>query len=345
MPGLRAGRWRGVLALAALALAPGLAQACSAENCPFQREALGTQARRATVALRFEQSTQDQLWDGGAEANRDQLIRDRFFSSTGRHDALELYTRTSAWILDGRARVNDRFELTASLPYLKREHRHMLVHAPAYNPAFEDEWKYEGLGDAVAMGHYLAHGASGRTSLIVQGGVKLPTGMRHVPDQEKVNLGLPSMLEPSVRPGTGSTDWLVGLLAAQPLPWSGLLPLTAQVMFRWNGTGAEGYRLGDQFQAGAGAGYVPFGWLTLVLQANYVGNTTDTSGEPVAGAHGMSTHPAQNVVYLSPGATVRVAPQLALYALYQTRVWGRTDDANVVSRDQLLIGTAFTPRF
>ena len=329
-----------LLAMVALVLAPGRAAACTAEACPFQRDALGAQPRRATLTIRFEQSTQDQLWNGSSEADRDQLIRDMFFSGGGRHEALELYTRTSAWILDGQARVNDRLVLTASLPYLQREHRHALAHAPIYRPTFEDEWKYEGLGDAVTMGHYRAWGQPERRSLTLQAGVKLPTGMRHVPDQEKLNLGLPSMLEPSVRPGTGSTDWLAGLLAAQPLPWSGMQPLTAQVLFRWNGKGAEGYTLGDQVQAGAGTGYMPFHWLTLVLQANYVGNQADTAGEPTMGAH-----PAQRALYVSPGATLRVTPQLSIYSLYQSRVWGRSDEPNVVGRDQLLIGTAFTPRY
>ena len=335
---MRCGATLAALAALVAAVSPGRATACSAEARSFLREGMGASARRATFTLRFEQSTQDQLWSGSSQVERDALIRDLFATGGTRHGALELYTETSAWILDGRARVNDRFELTASLPYVQREHRHMLVHAPFYNPAFEDEWKYEGLGDAVALGHWRAVGGREHASLIVQAGVKLPTGMRHVPDQDKVNLGFHSMLEPSVRPGTGSTDWLAGLLAVQPLPWRGLQPLSANLLFRWNGTGAEGYRLGDQLEAGLGTGYVPVSWLTLVVQANFVANSADVSSDPEIGAH-----PAQRALYLSPGATARVARQLSLYALYQSRVWGRSDDPNVVGEGQLLIGTAFTP--
>ena len=46
-----------------------------------------------------------------------------------------------------------------------------------------------------------------------------------------------------------------------------------------------------------------------------------------------------------PGASVRVARQLSVYALLQSRVWGRTDDVHVVGKTQLLIGSAFTPGF
>jgi hypothetical protein len=327
------------LALLALAsLVPERAAACSAESCWYQRDELGPHMRRATFTLRFEQSTQDMLWSGESQADRDQAIRDMYFSGGSRHDALELFTSTSTWFLDGRAQVNDRLVLTASLPYVQREHRHLLAHAPFYNPAFEDEWKYEGLGDAVAMGHCRVWGSGTGASLTLQGGVKLPTGVRMVPDSEKLNFGLTSMLETPNRPGTGSTDWLAGVLAQQPLPWRGVQPLAAGVMFRWNGEGAEGYRAGDQVQAGLGTGYVPVAWLTLLLQANYVGNAADTSGDPEMGAH-----PAQRALWLTPGATVRVARPLSVYALLQSRVWGRTDDNHVVGKTQLLIGTAFTP--
>jgi len=332
------GRWLWCVLAALAALAPGRAAACSAEERPFMPDGLGSRARRATLTLRFESSTQDQLWNGGSAAERDQLIREQFAPTGARHEALELYTHTSTWILDGRARVNDRFELTASLPYLQREHRHMLVHAPFYNPAFEDEWKYEGLGDAIALGHLRALGGREAASITVQAGVKLPTGLRHVNDQEKTNLGFHSMLEPPVRPGTGSTDWLAGALLAQPLPWRGAQPIAASVLLRWNGKGAEGYRVGNQLQAGLGTGYVPVSWLTLIVQANYVANTADASGDPLMGAH-----PAQRALYLSPGATLRVTGLFSMYALYQSRVWGHTDDPNVVGENQLLIGTALTP--
>jgi hypothetical protein len=331
-----AGRASLLVALALLAARP--AAACTAEGCWYQHDALGPHARRATLTVRFEQVTQDLLWNGDAEADRDQSVRDMYFSGGSRHEALELYTHTRAWILDGRARVNDRLELSASLPYVQREHRHLLAHAPFYNPAFEDEWVYEGLGDAVALGHVRALGRADGASLTLQGGVKLPTGVRMVADQEKVNFGLTSMLEPPNRPGTGSTDWIAGALAAQPLPWRGLQPLTASAAYRWNGTGAEGYRAGDQFQAGLGLGHAPAPWLTLLLQANYIGNAADAPGDPEMGAH-----PAQRALWLTPGATVRVASRLSVYALLQSRVWGRTEGRHVVGQSQWLLGTAFTP--
>jgi hypothetical protein len=327
-----------VLIAPIVALAPGRAAACTAEERPFMQDGLGSRTRRATLTLRFESSTQDQLWNGSSAAERDQLIREQFSPAGARHQALELYTHTSAWILDGRARVNDRLELTASLPYLQREHRHMLVHAPFYNPAFEDEWKYEGLGDAIALGHWRALGGRETASLMLQAGVKLPTGLRHVNDQEKLNLGFHSMLEPPVRPGSGSTDWLAGVLLAQPLPWRGAQPLSASLLMRWNGTGVDSYRAGDQLQAGLGTGYVPVSWLTLVVQANFIGNAADVSGDPSMGAH-----PAQRALYLSPGATLHVTGLLSLYALYQSRVWSYSNEPSVVGENQLIIGTALTP--
>jgi len=327
----------GSAALLVLAIAPTGAFACGAEGCPYMKDALGSHTRRATFMLRYEVSPQDMLWNGSSQADRDELIQETF-ASGGMHEELELYTHTAAWILDGRAQVNDRLELTASLPYIQREHHHMLVHAPFYNPAFEDQWIYEGLGDAVALGHYRAWGAAEGGSLTLRGGVKLPTGVRHVPDEEKLNLGMHSMLDPPVRPGTGSTDWLLGAEVARPLPLRNALPLSASVMFRWNGVGTEDYRVGNEIQAGLGSGYAPMPWLTLIAQANYVANAEDTPGDPAE-----PSHPGGRALYLTPGATARITNMFSMYALYQSRVWGYTDDANVVGKGHLVIGTSFTP--
>jgi hypothetical protein len=325
------------LVLLGLGLGPRPARAtCGAEGCPLLREGLGPHAARVSFGLHFQEVTQDELWEGGARADRDELIAEAF-ASGGLHGEIELYTRTRTWAFEGRARLHPRLDATLSLPYHEREHRHMLVHAPFYDPRFVDTWTYEGLGDATVLGHYRALSLAAGAALTLQAGVKLPTGRRHLPDEERVNFGEHSMLEPAARPGSGSTDWLLGAQATQPLPWRGTEPVRVSVLARWNGRGTDHYRVGDELQAGLGLGYSPVPWLSLLGQANFTGHGADRSehaGEPA--------HSGMRALYLTPGVSVQVARALAVYALVQSRVWGETDDASVLGRSRVLVGTTLS---
>ena len=175
-------------------------------------------------------------------------------------------------------------------------------------------------------------------TLTLQAGMKLPTGRRHVPDEERMNFGLPSELHPSARPGSGSTDWLAGARWSQPLPWRGALPLTASVLARWNGRGTDDYRVGDGLEAGLATGHAPLAWLTLLGQLNYSAHGDDRPAHA-----GAAVHAGRRALHASPGVSVRVAPVLAVYALVQARVWGETDEATIVAPRQFLIGTTLTP--
>jgi hypothetical protein len=180
--------------LLGLALAAGSARAsCGAEGCPFVREGLGPGTDRVGFGLHFQQVTQDELWEGSAAADRDELIAEAF-ATGGLHSELELYTYTRSWVAEARARLHDRLLATVTLPWHEREHRHMLVHAPFFDPRFVDTWSYEGLGDAIVLGHFRALALGGArpgnglgSALTLEGGVKLPTGRRHVPDEERTN--------------------------------------------------------------------------------------------------------------------------------------------------------------
>jgi len=323
------------LLLAALSAAPARAT-CGGEGCPFVHDGVGAQAGRFAFSLRYQDATQDQLWEGGSSATRDDLIAD-IFANGGIHSELELYTRTRTWAAEGRARVLPRLELIGTVPYLQREHRHMLVHAPFFNPAFVDGWKYEGLGDATLLAQVRTLEPTPGASLLLTGGLKLPTGRRHVPDEERENFAEPSTLEPGARPGTGSTDWIGGAQYTQPLPWSHALALTALVQARRNGRGTDDYRVGDEFLAGLSGGYRPVEWLTLLGQVNFSAHGSDESAEA-----GEAAHSGVRSLYLTPGVSVRVSPTLSLYGLYQARAWGETDEANVVGQDHFLFGTTYT---
>ena len=173
--------------------------------------------------------------------------------------------------------------------------------------------------------------------LTLQGGVKLPTGRRHLPDEARTNFGFESTLEPSARPGTGSTDWIAGALAAQRLPWKHALPISLSVLGRWNGKGTDDFRSGNEVQAGLSGGYAPFERIALLAQVNYSGHATDVSADPSEAAHsGMRS------LYITPGITARVSPGLVIYGLYQARAWGKSDEPTVVATNHFVFGTTYS---
>ncbi len=329
------------LVVALLALAPRAHATCGAEGCPFVREGLGAPGGRFGFGFRFQDVTQNVLWRGNAEAGRDQLVREAALeiASGGEHGELELFTRTRSWVAEGRARVSDHFELIASVPYLWREHRHAIVHGfPAqYNPSWEDTWKFEGLGDATVLGNFRGLLPGEGHTLTIQAGVKLPTGRRHVPDEARENQFVESSLEPGIRPGSGSTDWLAGAQYAHPLPFAHALPITASVLGRLNTRGTDDFEVGDEIQAGLTGGYSLAGPVTMLMQVNYSAHGGDLSAEASEAAHSAMT-----ALYLTPGVSVQVAHTLALYGMFQARVWGHTDDGNVGGNSHVLIGTSYS---
>ncbi len=325
-----------MLALALFAPVPARAT-CGGEGCPLVREGLGAGASRFAFDLRYQDVTQDKVWNGTGTVALADVIAEA--GLPGEHGEVEMYTRTRSWVAEGRAQILPDLRLTATLPYMQREHRHLLAHTPVFNPLFVNHWKYEGVADATVLAHYRALHREGLPFVTVQGGVKLPTGKTHVADEALDNFGFESTLEPSARPGSGSTDWLAGALVSQALPWKGALPLTASVLARWNSKGTDDYRVGNEVQAGLSAGYAPLAWLTLLAQVNYSGHASDVSADAAEAAHsGMKS------LYLTPGATVRVSPVLSLYGLFQTRAWGKSDEPTVVATNHFLFGTTLSLR-
>jgi hypothetical protein len=331
---VRSPRLAFAIALATVLLTPTASRAnCGAEGCPFVRRGLGTDVGRFGFDLRYQDVTQDKLWSGSNETSLDDII-----AGTAQHGEVELFTHTRSWVAEASAALGDRLRLVATLPYINREHRHWLRHAPTFNPLFVNVWKYQGLGDATVLGQFTALRRANGSNVSLEAGVKLPTGRQHVPNETVNNFGFESALEPSARPGTGSTDGLVGALASLAMPWRRVVPVTISVLARFNGKGTDDYQVGDEVQVGLASGWSPIERVTLIAQANFSAHGSDVSAEPGVEA----AHTGMRSLFLTPGVSVRVLQGLAVYGLYQSRVSGRSDEATVVARDHFLVGTSYS---
>jgi len=322
--------------LAALCVAaslPPTARAnCGAEGCPFVRDAFGATRGRYSLDLRYQGVTQDELWNGTSSTTIQDIL-----SGAERHGEVELFTKTKTWTAEGHAMITPSLRLFATLPYINREHQHMLAHTTTYDPRFVNTWNFEGLGDMVVVAQYRAYTRAGGPSLELEGGVKLPTGRTHVPDETRNNFGFESTLEPSVRPGTGSTDWLTGATYVQPMPWRNTSPVTASVLARWTGKGTDDFEVGDEVQAGLSSGYSPASWITLIAQVNFSYHGRDVSADETEAAH-----TAMQSLYLSPGLTLRLSQAMILYGIYQQRVYAHSEEPTVIGNNHFLVGTTYS---
>jgi len=296
------------------------------------RDSFGASRGRYSFDVRFQSVVQDQLWNGSSPATIEEIL-----STAERHGEVELYTRSQSWIGEGHAQLTPDLRIIATVPYVDRQHQHMLAHTPTYDPRYVVSWDFQGIGDATVVAQYRVLKRAGGPTLELQGGVKLPTGRTHVPNETQVNLGVETTLEPSARPGTGSTDWITGAFLTQPLPVRNMLPLTASALAKWTGKGTDDFEVGDELQAGISTGWSPRPWVTLLGQVNYSAHGSDVSADP-----SETAHTGMRGLYLTPGTSLRLTPALILYGIYQAKVWSRTDEPTIVGKSHFMIGTTYS---
>jgi hypothetical protein len=105
--------------------------------------------------------------------------------------------------------------LSATLPIVDREHRHIHHHQ---GEQLLETWDFTRLGDARLLGRYQRSFANSANPLSAAGisfGVKLPTGPFEVKNDEGQEA------ERDLQPGTGTTDLLLGAFYRSDFALSG----------------------------------------------------------------------------------------------------------------------------
>ena len=314
---------------------------CGAEGCPLSPQGLERAEKPWALDVGYQYVDQDVLWSGGAKAEPGTYSTTSVPANSSPSDPVtELYTKSSIFSVNGRGQLTKWLELNASLPYIQREHSH--IPQPQLSQPWEtvvSTWNYEGLGDAMLMATWSAHGAPahGIGALALQAGVKAPTGVTHVPaiDGEEP--------EPSARPGTGSWDGLAGvqlmrnLLVPAPGNRGTMLPLVLSAMGRWNGTGTDGYRVGNDLHVNFSTSYAVVSRLSLLAQVNAVWRGRDDVGTTDA----IAEETGGESVYATPGLRAALPGGASIYGYWQLRVYEHTNGPQLVAPDHLIFGASF----
>jgi hypothetical protein len=329
---------------------------CGAEGCPLDNSLLDGGTGRLSFELSYQQVEQDRLWTDRGRGDEDHVL----FEGGER--------RTLSRVTTGKAiyKLNRSWLFSASLPYVSRIHEH--VSATDLPEPEIREWQYGGLGDMNLLASWTALEWGDAHPLLVslQGGVKLPTGRREIPEI------LGETLEPHARPGTGSTDLLAGLQLLQqlpiPSPSGGNTALFASALYMHTTHGTEGYRVGRMLEVHSGASYPVLHRLRLLAQTNLRVRGKDDVEEEAAegGGHdhlrtlspeheepGDPAEPGHHdemgntggvAMYLTPGMRLEASPWLALSAHLQVPVYQRVNGTQLVAPAQFWLGATYKLR-
>jgi hypothetical protein len=308
---------------AAIALLPLAAMhdahACAACGCTLSKD-WGTQGINTTPGFTFDLSydyiNQNQLRYGSSKASTAQISNLVLDPDQEVEDYTTTRTTTATFNYTG-----DVWGMNIQLPFLQRKHGTFGNTVPGDYSSYSSS-SDNGIGDIRVIGRYTGFSADKTAGIIA--GIKLPTGSTGTNFNAGDEAGNP--LDPSLQIGTGSTDVILGGFFSGTIGEFGWFAQgTVQHAVATKSFDGADYRPGDAYSLNAGIRHAKFGAkFTPMLQLNYIHRSPDDFGGALDGG---------TLVYLAPGASVRVGGGTSVYGFVQLPVY------------QHVIGLQLTPRY
>jgi len=236
----------------------------------------------------------------------------------------EIKTQNTLVQLDLSWAMTDRLTFSGSLPLInQRDHEHF-DDAGTPTESFTSEDGTSGFGD-VRVGARYAFMI--RTKDLLVGGLalKLPTGQYRLLDSEG------DINEPTIQPGTGSTDAIANLYYAHQ--W---IPMQLEYFVsgsrKMNGENELDYRMGVENMFNAGVTYSPGKRVGWMLQMNARRTAHDQYKEELVPSTGTT------FVNITPGLRVTTTASTSFYAFAQVPVYQKVNDTQLAPRTGLLVG-------
>jgi hypothetical protein len=310
---------RAAIAAATLLPLPATLHAsCGSAMCPMDPQSLNVPLpRQFTLDFSFQYIDQDQVRIGRREGEVGEIPSE--------HDEVETVNRAAGFLVNYA--TSDRVVLSAFVPFVSRYHEHIgdTHHGSSVAPTVarhhvKETWRFDDLGDVSVTARYRV-----APRLWATGGVEIPTGMRRPANDEG------EIAEPTLAPGSGSTDVFGGVvfqtqipvpsLSRGPLGNAASMPFFAGATYRVNGPGTEDYRIGDELLVNAGVIYPLFAKLQVIAQVNADFRGKDDVGD----TDENRDHTGRSEVYVSPGLRVGLPGGIAAYWLVQIPVYQRVN--------------------
>jgi hypothetical protein len=285
------------------------AQACATCGCTLSKDWMGPQAGSmsgwgATLSYDFIDQKQMRIGQTNLDTAGAQAILNPP-ASTGNEVELQTLTRILTLGVDYNA---DNWGISVQAPFVDRYHT-TLTDGTA---AGYDYSQFNAIGDIRVLGKY-AVASDGSVGVIA--GLKLPTGGTDQQFNGPLGTGA---VDPSLQPGTGSTDVLLGGYyagQAEKLGWF------AQGLWQHAIASQYGYTPGDAITVNGGIRYADLGQrIVPLLQVNFIHRNADT-GLNASVAYDGSDLTGGNLVYIAPGVSARLGGGFSAYAYVQFPVY------------------------
>jgi len=314
------------------------ALACAACGDTLSKE-WGTQGISTTPGftadLSFIYINQDQQRYGSGTASPDKIDA---LSAAGQE--IEDYTTTRT-ITASLNYTSDAWGMSAQFPYFDRTHG-TFGNTGAY-PATTDysSSSDNSIGDIRLIGRYTGLSADKSAGIIA--GIKLPTGSTDANFNSGAEAGNP--LDPSLQIGTGSTDVILGGFFTGAIDEYGwFAQATVQHAVATKSFAGNDYRPGDAYSVNTGMRHAKFGArFTPMLQLNYIHRQPDTgaAATPPDALTG-SAATGGTLVYLAPGALVRVGGGTSVYGFVQLPLYQYVNSLQLTPRYTVSVGVQQT---
>ncbi len=309
----RGGRWA---AAALLALMPAAAAACSACGCTLTSDWTGEGLAAAPglrAELRYDYIPQTQLRSGTGALDRATIAL-----PADREIEQNTYNH---YITAGLDWSSGNWGVGVQAPFVIRPHDTI-----AEGDTNVSHSHTNGLGDVRVIGRWQGFGSSGVTG--IQFGLKLPTGAFGQTFQTGPQAG--EAVDRGLQPGTGTTDALFGFYHFGQL--AGDFDWFAQVNAAIPIDHRADYRPGNTALGAAGVRYSGWQGITPQLQLNLRVAAPDT------GVESDHDNSGGELLYVSPGVTVRLTRRVHAFGFVQLPVYQRVIGYQLTPKATLSVG-------
>jgi hypothetical protein len=240
----------------------------------------------------------------------------------------EIRTQNTLVEVDLAYGLTDRVTIAAGLPILNDRFHEHYDDADTPSPTFTNQDGASGFGD-VRLGARYAFIVKTKDLLVGGLAVKLPTGSYRLLDSEG------AINEPTIQPGTGSTDLIASLYYAHQV-----VPMRVEYFLsgshRRNQENSLDYIFGDESIVSAGVECAAGDRIAWSLQVN----GRRTSRDTFLGGEVPST--GSTNVNVTPGLRVKGGNGASIYGFVQFPVFEKVNETNLAPRYSLLLGASKT---
>ena len=324
-----------------LLLFSGDARACASCGCTLSSDWENEQLSCTPglkLDFRWDYLDQDQLRSGTkaiSPATASQIPNPQ----TGTNEEIEKYTVNNYFTMGIDYSTGRDWGVSVQVPWINRNHSTLGTESDGYTAGVEgpDGGQYNShtssLGDIKVLGRY--QGFLPRHNIGILFGLKLPTGS-HTDTGTSTDPAAPGQvpIDPGLQPGTGTTDAIVGAYYTDGLSLN--LAYFAQALYQKALDSRDQYKPGEALNLTLGLLYAGFSNFSPLLQLNYRYVVHDE------GATADQINTGGTLLYISPGLTVSVSQQIAVYGFVQVPVYQYLNGVQLAPRYTASLGVRYS---